>query len=337
MDDVLKQRLVGAAVLIALAVIFVPMLFDAPRDERLERQLDPAIPRSPQADEDIRRLPLNPDATRSNTNETSAPAPADAPARDDGELARTDGVGEAPAQRMPIRSAEQTPAAPSSNEQDGANADAAEDEAAEREAPTGEQAPVSSDRAASGEPPGEQSMDGNAAGEAVAVVEWGQAWRVQVASFGSEATAQEIRDALIERGHDARIERIERGDSVLHRIQAGPYDDREAAEVAMQAIGEQIAGVSPVVRAPAASGGAADVTPGYAVQVGSFTSEDNAERMHAQLLGEGFDAFYFAEQMGSREIWRVRVGTVAERGQAEALLARLRAEAELEGLVVSHP
>jgi DedD protein len=44
MDPMLKQRLVGAAVLVALAVIFVPMLFDS-------RALDDVTPREPLAEE----------------------------------------------------------------------------------------------------------------------------------------------------------------------------------------------------------------------------------------------------------------------------------------------
>ena len=43
--DGLKQRLIGALVLISLAVIFVPMLFDEPHPERTSRVID--IPEEP--------------------------------------------------------------------------------------------------------------------------------------------------------------------------------------------------------------------------------------------------------------------------------------------------
>ncbi|MDR9389837.1 MAG: SPOR domain-containing protein [Wenzhouxiangella sp.] len=342
MDDVLKQRLVGAAVLIALAVIFVPMLFDAPRDERLERQLDPAIPSSPERDDNIRRLPLDPNASRLRQDDGAGDAdPAEPRLDDDADTEPADSGSEAPAQRLPMTTVDEPAGEEDTGEATQEDTGAGDKVSEADEAPrsdTGDDAPV-------GDPAADQqsrqdSEDNSALGASSAVSAEAigpDTWRVQVASFGVEATAKEVVDALAERGHAARIDRIERGDSVLHRIQTGPYPDRERAEAAAQTIAEQVAGVAPVVRAPQAASAATDVSPGYAVQVGSFTSEDNAERLHAQLVGEGFEVFYFAESMGSREIWRVRVGTVAERDQAEALLERLRDEAGLEGLVVSHP
>jgi cell division septation protein DedD len=43
------------------------------------------------------------------------------------------------------------------------------------------------------------------------------------------------------------------------------------------------------------------------------------------------------EESAGRTIWRVRVGSFAERADADALLERLRSEEGLEGIVVSHP
>lgn len=73
MDERLKQRLVGAAVLVLAAVIFVPMLLDRGDDEppRLERAVAPAP-----ADTSARVVPLEADAT------SAAPsAPTGAPAQ----------------------------------------------------------------------------------------------------------------------------------------------------------------------------------------------------------------------------------------------------------------
>ncbi|MGB0514752.1 MAG: SPOR domain-containing protein [Wenzhouxiangellaceae bacterium] len=51
----------------------------------------------------------------------------------------------------------------------------------------------------------------------------------------------------------------------------------------------------------------------------------------------GFEAFRFSEVVGERQIWRVRVGPVADRAAAEALLRRVADQAGVDGLVVSHP
>jgi len=342
MDDVLKQRLVGAAVLIALAVIFVPMLFDAPRDERLERQLDPAIPQSPNADEDVRRLPLNPEASRlidedaQQTNRTVPPPPEGRPDPDSEpspEPASTQRVPLSPSDQPPSPSTEANSdaAAPAVSEpasdNEATDSATAEDDAQREPDPADPATASALEPEASPEPAGQSSLEEN----------WVEAWRVQVASFSAKATADQVEAALSQRGHQARIDRIERGGSVLYRIQTGPYPSRALATEAAETIDAQVAGVAPVVRAPQTATAAANVSPGYAVQVGSFTRRDNAQRLHADLTAAGFEAFYFAESMGTRDIWRVRVGTVAERSDAERLLERLRDEAELEGLVVSHP
>jgi len=79
------------------------------------------------------------------------------------------------------------------------------------------------------------------------------------------------------------------------------------------------------------------VAPGFAVQVGSFTSQANAERLEQRLRAEGFETFLVVEPVGSRTIWRVRVGTVPTREAAQALLSDIQERAGVEGLLVSHP
>src|SRR6056297_1696486 len=64
MDKVLKQRLIGASILIALAVIFVPMLFDGPENDPVSRELNIELPSAPGDRAPIRRLPLDPDQSR---------------------------------------------------------------------------------------------------------------------------------------------------------------------------------------------------------------------------------------------------------------------------------
>ena len=64
MEPALKQRLVGAAVLIALAVIFLPMLIQGPAPESGVADVPLDAPRAPVGDMETRDLPLvSPDAT----------------------------------------------------------------------------------------------------------------------------------------------------------------------------------------------------------------------------------------------------------------------------------
>jgi DedD protein len=63
----------------------------------------------------------------------------------------------------------------------------------------------------------------------------------------------------------------------------------------------------------------------FAVQLGSFVSRDNAERLVRQMTAKGFNAFLAPPiTTGGRELWRVRVGPTRDRASAEALAAQLR-------------
>jgi DedD protein len=88
--------------------------------------------------------------------------------------------------------------------------------------------------------------------------------------------------------------------------------------------------------APARAGSAdSKPTSGWAVQVGSFASRDNAERLAQKLKGKGFAATLTQSPKG-RRLWRVRVGPEADRAAATALAAKLRAAGQ-PGAVVPHP
>ncbi len=58
MDQELKQRLIGAAVITALAAIFVPMLFDDPIDESGKSINELKIPELPSQAQDVEIMPL---------------------------------------------------------------------------------------------------------------------------------------------------------------------------------------------------------------------------------------------------------------------------------------
>lgn len=74
----------------------------------------------------------------------------------------------------------------------------------------------------------------------------------------------------------------------------------------------------------------------WAVQVGSFGSQNNALRLRDALREAGFTA-YVETPAGDTRFYRVRVGPVVQRDEAQVLLTRLEQEQSLSGLVVSHP
>jgi DedD protein len=82
---------------------------------------------------------------------------------------------------------------------------------------------------------------------------------------------------------------------------------------------------------------AADSPTGmWAVQLGSFGSQENAERLAADLRKQGFAAFLSQLSTGSGQLHRVRIGPQKDRESAEAMAERL-AKAGHTGQVVPHP
>lgn len=60
------------------------------------------------------------------------------------------------------------------------------------------------------------------------------------------------------------------------------------------------------------------------VQLGSFGSRENAERLVRDMTARGFAAFIAPITSNGRELYRVRVGPTRDRGSAEALAAELK-------------
>lgn len=75
----------------------------------------------------------------------------------------------------------------------------------------------------------------------------------------------------------------------------------------------------------------------WAIQLGSFSSEANAKKLNDRLQKLGFQPFVEHITMKTRSVFRVRVGPEKERHQAEALRAKIRKQANLDGVLVRYP
>ncbi len=80
----------------------------------------------------------------------------------------------------------------------------------------------------------------------------------------------------------------------------------------------------------------ASATGMWAVQMGSFSSKANAERLAADLRKDGFAAFLSQLKTSSGELHRVRIGPQKDRSSAESIAAQLD-KAGHKGQVVPHP
>jgi len=76
--------------------------------------------------------------------------------------------------------------------------------------------------------------------------------------------------------------------------------------------------------APAAAPVAASARGSFVVQLGSFGSRENADRLVRDMTARGFTAFIAPITTNGRELYRVRVGPTRDRASAEALAVELK-------------
>jgi DedD protein len=102
--------------------------------------------------------------------------------------------------------------------------------------------------------------------------------------------------------------------------------------------------VAAVVEKPAAEGSspeqassvAESSTGMWAVQLGSFSSKENAEGLAARLRKRGYAAFLSQHDTGAGQLQRVRVGPQKDRASAESVALQLE-KFEDDVQVVPHP
>lgn len=97
--DGFKQRIIGALIIVSLAVIFLPMLFDEPHQARKEQVLE--VPSQPDMEPVTIEQPQEPEVT------DSVDAP-DIPMADEGRIARDEGPAKASEDPAPSQKAPDT-------------------------------------------------------------------------------------------------------------------------------------------------------------------------------------------------------------------------------------
>jgi len=355
MDAGLKQRLIGAAVLVALAVIFLPMLVKGPAPDSGVSDLSMRVPDAPERGYRTVDLPLVVPAEAPEGG-VLAPEPLD-----DGQLPTVD-TATAPRAAESVDDAQPNPDA----------ADLAEDVPAPAASPTpAPQAPAAPPAAAARAPatpaPAQPLPAATAGGHYV----------VHFGAFGSERDAQLIVRQLAQAGLSAYSEAFTLQGRPAQRVRLGPFATREAAEavrvraaqvrgdvtprvVAMDASPARSTAPAPAPVAaqpatqprtqPAAPASTPAQTPapptpaptaaagvGFAVQLGAFGNAAEATRLRDRLRGMGIDAFTDTVNTDRGRLTRVKAGPVPGREDAERLKAQVKSKVGIDGMVRAHP
>ncbi|PPU12996.1 SPOR domain-containing protein [Xanthomonas arboricola] len=327
MDTALKQRLIGAIVLVALAVIFLPMLVKGP------------APSSGVAD-----VPLEAPAAPANgefeTRELPLVTPGDAPA---GGALGMRGAATAPAavQDNPDAADLANPSsAPSAPEvaagnyavNFGAYATSADADAVLARLKQAQLPGFSEKTQINGRP----------------------AWRVRVGPYVDQAQAEAARLQAVKVRSDvnAQVVTLDANAAAPAPAASTPAPAKPVAAAPKPAEAPKPAPAKPevaktepakpeptkpVVAAPAAPAAPAASSVGFAVQLGAFGRAEDADALRDRVRAAGFSAFVEQVRTDKGALNRVRVGPVANRGDAEQLRAQVAAKVGISGMVRPHP
>ena len=227
MDQTLKRRLVGASVLVALAVIFLPEILRPPA-HRQAPEVSMEIPPRPQHSFDPREpvaLLPPPAAAPVTAPDTQPPVPAGAPITEpaapsdpaDGAGQRDAGVDGGRGGGRPSRAQE----VPDPDTGDGGSE---RDTVADASPRQDDQEPTAAAAAA-------------AAGDGVP--ENLRGWVVQVGSFSAEENARRLVQRLRQAGYAAYREPVAVSERTLHRVRVGPHLEEADARAQRDAIRAQ--------------------------------------------------------------------------------------------------
>jgi len=75
----------------------------------------------------------------------------------------------------------------------------------------------------------------------------------------------------------------------------------------------------------------------WVVQIGTFSSKDNADKLIIRLRKLDFTAFVQPLEENNEVVYRVRVGPELLRTDADALLKKIKENTKLDGMVLNYP
>jgi len=333
MESGMKQRLIGAAVLVALAVIFLPMLVKGPAPDSGASDVPLKVPDAPQGDYQTHDLPLVvPDEAPAGGVVGMQPA-SQGGALPTVDTATAAGAGQAPANDDAADLAKPGTMLP---------ATAAGGDYAVHFAAYGSS--VSADTVV--------ARLRNArlpAYREAATIDGKNTWRVRIGPYASRADAEIARIESVRVGNQsgarvvaldaelpasASVPKPAAGSEVAVTTQPLPPPQAVASKPVAKPAGKSAEAPKPVVAKPTAPAAAG---VGFAVQIGAFGNAAQANKKRDELRGAGFSAFTETVNSGSSTLTRVLAGPVVSRAEADQLKAQVKAKLGIDGMVRSHP
>lgn len=340
MDSGLKKRLLGAAVLIALAVIFVPMLLPSHSDFG-QQSVSVKIPPEPSGELQTRILKVGPDSAAAGSSIAAAVHDPDHVATLDLEKnpAARQAAAAPPlaATSAPVVSAVSAPAVVSAPVAGAPPQTSAPAESA----PVVAKAPVvpAKEPVVSPKPAPAPQVEPVAGGPGAAA---GAMYTVNLGIYADHASANRLVASAKQHGFTAlATPETFQGKQVL-RVRVGPFASRAKAEAARLKLKEfervamtVDAGVVNQTGDAPASAVAAGQPGAWAVQLAAFGSEDAANKLRDRLRSQGFDGYVDSVGTAKGKLWRVRAGPYASRDTATTSREQIAQKLKIKGNVVT--
>lgn len=341
MDQELKQRLIGASVIIALAIIFIPMLFDNEVDKSDDNKIDIVIPESGSHPLSVKTFSLDDEQSNEEPAEVTLPE-SELSLVDDSVIGRDavegNGIVDA-SEDLPVSNTsenEEKPVAkPQKIESETTasvnNPSVAADKSAETEEVGGESdhKPQSDvDNVAKSKPVTKDPDDEK------------NIYRVKLGSFSKAENAQQVKNKLAQKGIGSLVELAP--ERALYRVWSEAlYRDKAKADAYVAAVNKLNLNIgTPKIIALSEAevkAGADRGQLGWVVQLGSFSAKNNALDLRNKLKLAGFTAFVDVSQNRQGETrYRLRVGPVNNQEQATQLKQQISNKLKLNGLVKTH-
>ena len=331
MDSGLKKRLLGAVVLIALAVIFVPMLLPGHSNSG-SQSVSMKIPPEPSGELQTRILQVGPDAASAGSSAQATLIDPDHVATLD--LSNHAAQPRSAASSLPIAATN----APVTSAPVASAAVAAPTSASVAQAPAASDA-VSAPEVAKAPPAASADAEPLPGGAGAAA---GTIYTVNLGVYANHASADKLVAKAKQNGFSAlATPETLQGKSVT-RVRVGPFHTRAEAEAARLKL-KDIERVSMTVEsgtvnqngdAPS-SAIAAGQSGAWAVQLAAFSDESSANKLRDRLRGQGFDGYVDSVKTAKGKLWRVRAGPFASRNVAESTRGQIADKLKISGNIVA--
>lgn len=314
MEPALKTRLLGAAVLIALAIIFIPMFFGSPHKPANDQTVSLNIPSQPDAQLQTKTLSVGPDNASANAADKNPDHVATVDVDANKPPPTAEDVAVAPSQPAPAASVVKPPITKSIST-----------------------SPPSQTKTTPASPAAATPLPGGAGAAA------NGAYALNLGVYADHANADKLISDVGKQGYTAHGESTVYQGKPATRVTAGPFADRAAAEAARLKLKSGLSGV-PVALIANSSNQTNDASTtavpanragGWAVQLAAFGNETDANKMRDRLRQLGFDGYVDDIPSGSGKLYRVRAGPVNDRAAAEQLKTQVAAKMKISGIIVT--